>query len=849
MARKLKVLLDVDVNDREAVAELDRIQRKLKRTNPAARDAGRGMSAFATSTSAATTALKTMIPALGVAAIAGFGRQVVRASDDIERLRLAAQKVSGTSRGFDQLYASAQRLGIGLQDASLAANNFATPLNKLGVGFQGTLKFTEDLTNSLRLYGVQGQAAASVTTQLAQGLNSGQLAGDELRSLRENAGPLAGLFEEAVQQITNSNASLKELGSEGALTADVVYNAWQEVFSQLEGDFEQLPRTMEQQEAAMANAATRLFAALDGALEASEAYQWLTGGITQAIEAAALALEGLSFDRATAAAFGGLDTGLLTAEIQGVNDRLAELRSNAAAIQEDIAGYGDRGLLGSMLGPDLPELESELARITGEIAQQEGVRDAMVKKLQEQRQAEQAAAKAAQDQADALSDVAGAATSAGRAAADLVKNWNLVEHEKVNDSLRERFALMVQEEQITGRVTSAYRSNAKQAELRAKYLAGLGPLAAEAGKSLHNHGKALDFVAEGEKRLTQEMAARYGLQLRFYDDSAHVHIKMIDEQAEKTKKLATVQRNAATADRAAAAAAREAAAARRSAATEVEQLIRQYLPAEQAAREFSQAETALAVAGDAVGLSAEQQSRILRQLRADLFETGDAVDALGREMQTLEELTLEAARNTVDAIQNSLAGAFEDLFTGSLDSAADFVESLKDTLIRGIAQIAAQIATQQIVVPVVAAITGQGGSVGAGMQLFGSGGITGDPNTSVFGGGGFGGIGQMLTGNSIGAGVANTAARFGIGTGGGFFTNAGTNLIAASAQLLAQPCRSRGRCWLSAQQQVCSMGCSAATTKSLYSRAASTTANLPPMTTAARGSITPPSRSTRSWTG
>ena len=70
---------------------------------------------------------------------------------------------------------------------------------------------------------VTQQQAVSVTTQLAQGLSSGQLAGDELKSLTENAGGLAAALEK-LGQTEEMVAHLKrylELAPDAPDAADV----------------------------------------------------------------------------------------------------------------------------------------------------------------------------------------------------------------------------------------------------------------------------------------------------------------------------------------------------------------------------------------------------------------------------------------------------------------------------------------------------------------------------------------------------------------------------------------------------------------------------------------------------
>ena len=96
--------------------------------------------------------------------------------------------------------------------------------------------------------------AQIITVQLAQALSSGQLSGDELRSLTENAGGLALELERAVQEILNTKTPLKELGTQGGLTTAVLLQAFKKAFDGIRDEMEKLPRLWEQQVAELETA-------------------------------------------------------------------------------------------------------------------------------------------------------------------------------------------------------------------------------------------------------------------------------------------------------------------------------------------------------------------------------------------------------------------------------------------------------------------------------------------------------------------------------------------------------------------------------------------------------------------
>lgn len=94
--------------------------------------------------------------------------------------------------------------------------------SELGLTQADVLRLTELLNKSFASSGLSTQEAASAALQLSQALASGQLQGDELRSLRENAPAVAQAIADAMGV---SIGALKDLGAKGKLTASVVSSA------------------------------------------------------------------------------------------------------------------------------------------------------------------------------------------------------------------------------------------------------------------------------------------------------------------------------------------------------------------------------------------------------------------------------------------------------------------------------------------------------------------------------------------------------------------------------------------------------------------------------------------------
>ncbi len=124
---------------------------------------------------------------------------------------------------------------------------------ELGFSQSELLTITEAVTQSVAISGSTAVSAAAGLQQFAQGIGSTVLAGDELRSVRENIIRLAQAIADGMDV---SIADLKRLGEEGELTAEKVLDALLTQAPTLEAEFNRIPRTVEQ---AMTQVSNSLF--------------------------------------------------------------------------------------------------------------------------------------------------------------------------------------------------------------------------------------------------------------------------------------------------------------------------------------------------------------------------------------------------------------------------------------------------------------------------------------------------------------------------------------------------------------------------------------------------------------
>lgn len=106
------------------------------------------------------------------------------------------------------------------------------------------IKFQEIMAKSYALSGASAAEMSSSMYQLVQALNSGNLQGDELRSVREGAPMAAKAIEKYAQAVYNTTDSLKEMGSQGLITSRMVVEAILAMDEETEAAFANVRKNM-----------------------------------------------------------------------------------------------------------------------------------------------------------------------------------------------------------------------------------------------------------------------------------------------------------------------------------------------------------------------------------------------------------------------------------------------------------------------------------------------------------------------------------------------------------------------------------------------------------------------------
>lgn len=174
-----------------------------------------------------------------------FAKSMLDTADAMQSINTQVRLVTSS----ESEYLAVQRQLLDVANNTYAsfestANLYVSTSNALkdyGYTQQEILTFTEATNNAMAIGGVQAQQQAAALMQLSQALGSGVLQGDEFKSIAK-AAPI--LLDTIAEYMGKSRAEIKKLGSEGQLTADVIFKAISGASEKLGKQAAKIPMTM-----------------------------------------------------------------------------------------------------------------------------------------------------------------------------------------------------------------------------------------------------------------------------------------------------------------------------------------------------------------------------------------------------------------------------------------------------------------------------------------------------------------------------------------------------------------------------------------------------------------------------
>ena len=220
-------------------SELDKISAKAQKVfgqdlQGAMNKVGKGLqiAAAATGIGVAATAVKDL--AVGAANL----------SDQMAQIRSRINLINDGSQTaaeiMDKIYAASQRSRGGYLEMADSVSKLNMLAKDAFSSNDEAIFFVEQLNKQFKISGASVEEATSAMYQLTQAMASGKLQGDEFRSIMENAPMLA---QSIAQEMGMSVGQLKELSSQGLITADIIKNALYGSAEETNQKFAEIPMT------------------------------------------------------------------------------------------------------------------------------------------------------------------------------------------------------------------------------------------------------------------------------------------------------------------------------------------------------------------------------------------------------------------------------------------------------------------------------------------------------------------------------------------------------------------------------------------------------------------------------
>lgn len=174
------------------------------------------------------------------------------AADNTTADQISAQ----TDNLMNQVYAAANRSRASVSDLMDVVGRFGNNAKDAFSSTNEVVRFAELVQKEMTISGASTQEASNAILQLSQALGSGVLRGDEFNSIAEQA---PGILDLVSKELGVERSKIRELASDGKITADVVKNAILGAAGDIDAKFEEMPTTFGQAMTLIQNRALQSF--------------------------------------------------------------------------------------------------------------------------------------------------------------------------------------------------------------------------------------------------------------------------------------------------------------------------------------------------------------------------------------------------------------------------------------------------------------------------------------------------------------------------------------------------------------------------------------------------------------
>jgi tape measure domain-containing protein len=223
----------------------------------------------ATKTEGAVSFLKRTLATLGV----GLGvREILQLADSYtslqNRLRSTGLEGNSLTAVYQSLLKASNDTRSSVEGSVELYSRLALSSKELGVSQQQLIDFTTSLNQAITLSGATAVEAKAGLIQLSQGMASGTLRGDELRSVMEQLPAVADVI---AKKLGVTRGELRKLGEDGKISAGTIISAFKDAREELAERFGKTVPTMSQSFEVLRNNVLDFVGKLDSTLGVSTA--------------------------------------------------------------------------------------------------------------------------------------------------------------------------------------------------------------------------------------------------------------------------------------------------------------------------------------------------------------------------------------------------------------------------------------------------------------------------------------------------------------------------------------------------------------------------------------------------
>lgn len=166
------------------------------------------------------------------------------------RLSLIVDDGGSVDELQQKIYAVAQNTRAPFLETADMVSKLGMQASKAFTSNDELLAFAEQLNKTLVVAGTEAQGVDSVMLQLTQSMAAGKLQGEELNALLDNAAPLVQNIQRYLEEVQGfspeTTDNIKQLASDGVLTAEVIKNAMFYAADETNAKFNAMPVTFAQ---------------------------------------------------------------------------------------------------------------------------------------------------------------------------------------------------------------------------------------------------------------------------------------------------------------------------------------------------------------------------------------------------------------------------------------------------------------------------------------------------------------------------------------------------------------------------------------------------------------------------